>query len=237
MTVALVAALAFFVVGRSGDESSDDASSATSGTVAGAAEGGNGPETTEVDPDAAAGAAAGTYPCAEVDSSSWKPAETKPDMVGIVRYTPIPDPSGQGFAESPSFVDFATPDDFLAQATVADSAARRQIMEAGGYSDGVKAEYGTDQPFTVQVLAFRDANAVKDFMTARFADLCTMAGSDELTPLGDDGFAFVDGVGAVHGDFILGGYQISLVLCSCTPEADASDMVEWYDAWMDHFAS
>jgi hypothetical protein len=234
--IVLVAVVAAFLTLGSDGGSPTHASSGASPAL-------TDPSTGEADPSAttadAGGAATGaTFACSEVDPASWSPAQTSADLAEEVRLGSAPGPDGKPLGRADLGDEYPTPDVFLAESNVPDVDARRQVMEAAGYHDGL--EYHWDDataPHEVQVLAFRDDEAAKTYMEARLPNVCSLRGTDAMTPLGDEGFAFIDGMGAIHGEFILGGNQVSLVFCGCSTGVGVDDMVAWYQHWIEGYSS
>jgi hypothetical protein len=178
------------------------------------------------------------YPCSEADPSTWAPSPTSEDLVAATRAGTVPAPIATTSEIGPPTAanEFPTAADFLALSNVPDVQARMAVMEEAGYAGGIEGAFD-DHLVSAQVLSFRDAAAASSYVEARLPNICRLRGTDQMVPLGDDGFAFVDGMGAVHGDFLLGGNQVSLIICGCSQDATIEVMERWYAAWVERFGA
>lgn len=178
--------------------------------------------------------------CETVDPAAWKVAPTGDDlatMVGAGRFPAPYQPTAE--AGEPTTGDlFPTPDDFLAQSNVQDTARRKQVMEAAGFRGGIKAHWDSETAYEVQILDFADASGAADYFAERLPNLCMNGGTQAgVVPLEGGGITWTDPLGATHGEFIMGGSQVSLTLCSCDGAGTVDTVLAWHQAWTEQFAS
>lgn len=178
-----------------------------------------------------------TVACSDLDPSAWSAAPTEIDL-----------PTKIGAGEAPVLgvtappdqaVLFPTPDDFLAQSNVDDPIVRKAIMEESGYRGGIKAEWASNNGFTMQVLNFADAPAAARYVEARLPGVCAQGGTQAgVTMLNDgDGITWTDPLGATHGEFIFGGSQVSFTTCGGCEAVSLGSMQAWHDAFLEAYAS
>ncbi|HRW36141.1 MAG: hypothetical protein KDB04_16720 [Acidimicrobiales bacterium] len=239
LVVAVLGFMGWSVLGTRTDRTRTEATAAVDGTEpapAGAPDLKAGPEAADLELDQAS---IDDSPCTSIDPGAWRPATTATDLVAAVRdgAVPGPDATADDIGPPARRSEYPTAADFLIQSDVSDPAARAEAMEAAGYTGGIEDEYDGAVPTSVQVLAFRDAPSAASYVAARLPDLCRLRGTEVRQRLGDDGFAFVDGVGTVHGEFLLGGNQVSLVLCGCAPDDGIAMVAAWYEAWVARYGT
>jgi hypothetical protein len=91
----------------------------------------------------------------------------------------------------------------------------------------------------MQALTFADAASAASYIEARLPSICGQGGTQEgVTILADgDGITWADPLGATHGEFILGGSQVSLTSCGGCDPVSLDQMQAWHDAVVEAYAT
>lgn len=213
-------------------------SAGTDGT-AGPAGTGSGDGTTAPAGGAGSAALGDVVACQDLAPVGWSAAPTDADLPFQIAARKAPglggDPSGPATASSV----YKTADEFLAQSNIPDPETRKRVMDQAGYLGGVEAEWTGGNGYTIQALSFADARSAADYVAARLSSICGQGGTQNgVTMLGDeDGITWTDPLGATHGEFILGGSQVSLTSCGGCEPVSLEEMQAWHDAFVDAYAT